>query len=154
MAVATVTGLMVGVGVLLGMVGAMVVIEQMANRNGPWYGSRLASKLALLSGVLALCLAAVAFLHIPIVKYSTEWELERMEAMLAKQAVLPGTEAQEWKLSIQKVRNNHLSISRMNHALRQRATLGFVALSVLAFLVFGLLRRSRLATGASVDATL
>ena len=150
MAMATAMVLMVGAGFLW----EMVVIEQMANRNGPWYGSCLASKLALLSGVLALCLAVVAFLHIPIVKYPTEWELERMEAMLAKQAVLPGTEAQAWKLSIQKVRNNHLSISRMHHALRQRATLGFVALSALAFFVFGLLRRSRLATGASVDAPL
>lgn len=142
---------MAGVDFLLGK--AMVVIDPTTNWKTARRGLQLGSVVALFTGILALCLAVAAFFHIPIIKFPTEWELERMDMFLEKMSELPANEAKELKLSIQKVRHNHQSISHTLNALRQRATLGFLALSVLGFFIYGMLRRSQRETGAPAGGT-
>lgn len=99
---------------------------------------------SLLSGLAALALAAAASLHIPITKFPTSWEIEKVERLVAERGHFGVADAQSLQDSLGSIRANDARAYKVLLSLRQLALLGFLGLAaggfVSAYLSFGLMR--------------
>ena len=96
--------------------------------------------------VLALLLALAALLVIPLTKFPTPWELDKLERILLPKAQLTTKEAQSVRRSLDHIRHNDARQLRFFWILKIIAVAGFCALALgFTGLAWYLRRQARMA---------
>jgi len=102
--------------------------------------------ISLLIGTASLALAVASFFHLPITKFPTPWEIEKIERVVLESAQLNVQGRASVKRSLDWIRANDKSALTVLFSLRQLAMIGFACMSALgllaAYFSFKLLRAS------------
>lgn len=90
--------------------------------------------ISLLIGMVSIALAVASFFHVPITKFPTAWEIERIERVVFESAQLDSQGSASVKRSLGWIRANDQSALAVLFSLRQLAMIGFACMSALGFL--------------------
>jgi hypothetical protein len=109
--------------------------------------ARAAFLLALANGIAAVLLAMASAVHVPLTKFPSDWELDKVQSLVARSAQLSSSDAAALERSIGWVRANERASMGVLFSLRMVAVMGFLALAVLSFAGALLVRRQWLRGG-------
>jgi hypothetical protein len=109
--------------------------------------ARAAFVLALANGIAAVLLAMASAVHVPLTKFPSDWELDKVQSLVARSAQLSSSDAAALERSIGWVRANERASMGVLSSLRVVAVAGFLALAVASFVVALLVRWQLLRSG-------